>query len=110
MTYEEICEQAMNIIANSGSARSCLIEAIKKAKNFNFDEAQALVKEAEEYFKLAHEIQTSLISYEMKSEQTLALNLMMVHAQDHLTMATLQRENTKEFIEMYKVIKSIKEV
>lgn len=105
---EEIVEIAMSIISYSGFSRSSSIEAVKKAKVFEFDGAYELLKIAEENFVKAHSLQTKLISEEMKEESLITLNLLLVHAQDHLTMATIQKENTKEMIDLYKMIYEIK--
>lgn len=105
---EEIIEIAMSIISYSGFSRSSSIEAVKKAKLFEFDEAYKLLKIAEDNFIKAHSLQTKLIAEEMKGENSITLNLLLVHAQDHLTMATMQKENTKEMMDLYKMIYEIK--
>lgn len=102
MNYEELSEIAMQIIANSGMARSSAMEAIQNAKNGYFDKAEENLKEANKYYLAAHEIQTDLIVKEAGSEEKIILNLIMVHAQDHLTMALLTKDNAKEFIDLYK--------
>ena len=37
------------------------------------------------------------------------VNIILVHAQDHLTMAMMARDNAEEFIHLYRVIKELKE-
>ena len=101
MNYEELTEISMQIIANAGMSRSCSIEALKFARKGNFEEADKKLKEAETFYYEAHEYQTELITKETSSED---LNLILVHAQDHLTMALISIDNAKELIEIYKRI------
>ena len=46
---EKLEEIAMMIIANSGQARSDAFAALQEAKKGNFEDAEKLLKEAEEY-------------------------------------------------------------
>ncbi|WP_156299035.1 PTS lactose/cellobiose transporter subunit IIA [Streptobacillus canis] len=102
MTYDELSEYAMQIIANSGMARSSAMQAIQFAKAGDFEKVQECMKEADKYYLEAHEIQTDLIVKETSSEEKIILNLIMVHAQDHLTMALLTKDLAKEIIELHK--------
>lgn len=51
----------MQIITNTGSAKSSYIEAIQKAKAGDFEGAAALMNEGDEFYKEAHEVLTALI-------------------------------------------------
>lgn len=104
MSYEELSEFAMNIIASSGMSRSLSIEAIKFAKIGNYDEANKKIEESRKYYLESHEKQTELIIKETSSEDKILINLLMVHAQDHLTMALLSIDNAIEIIDLYKKI------
>lgn len=107
MSYEELSEFAMQIIANSGMSRSSSIEAIRFAKIGDYEKANESLKKANEFYLSAHEIQTELISKETQDESKIVLNLIMVHAQDHLTMALLTKDNALEMIDLYKKIDKI---
>ncbi|VWL85189.1 PTS lactose/cellobiose transporter subunit IIA [Oceanivirga miroungae] len=104
MTYDELSEFAMEIIANSGMARSCYIEAVRLAKNKEFEKANEKIKEGEKYYFEAHEAQNKLIFAEASGEEKIQVNILIVHAQDHLTMALMTKDNSKEFIELYKAL------
>ena len=58
---ELICFQ---LIANSGAAKSCFVEAIQAAKKGLFEDANAKLVEAEEAFVEAHKIHAELIRSE----------------------------------------------
>jgi len=96
-------EQAMMLIVHSGSARSFAFEAIAEAKSGNFDKAKALFDECEKEITEAHQIQTNLIQAEARGEKQ-ELNLLMVHAQDHLMTSLLMKDLCREFIELYEKI------
>ena len=83
----------INLIVNSGSARSSAIEAIQYAKAGDLDKADE-----------AHHAQTELIQAEIRGEKA-PLNLLMVHAQDHLMTALVVIDLAQEFIDLYKKIK-----
>ena len=87
----------INLIVNSGSARSSAIEAIQYAK------AEESLQNAKETVNEAHHAQTELIQAEIRGEKA-PLNLLMVHAQDHLMTALVVIDLAQEFIDLYKKI------
>lgn len=103
MTYEELSEFAMEIIANSGMSRSSSIEAIRFAKKGEFEKAEEKMREAGKYYFEAHEAQNKLIFFETSGEK-IDVNILLVHSQDHLTMALITKDNAREFIDLYKKI------
>ena len=94
---------AMELIAGAGDSRSYAMEAIAQAKAGDFEEARASLQKAKEAMVEAHEVQTGLLRAEMSGNEKdkAELSLLMVHAQDHLTMALLMRDIALEFIELY---------
>lgn len=100
MDLEEI---AMTLVGNAGEARSLAFEALREAKAGNFETADELLKEARERSLAAHEMQTELICNEADGNKV-EINLLMVHAQDHLMNSILARELIEEMIDMYKTM------
>lgn len=100
MKYEDEITQ---LIANSGMAKSYAMEAIFEAKKGNFEKAYEVLDLAKESFLNAHNIQTKLIKKEIEGS-TVELNLLMVHAQDHLMMSMVIRDLAVEIVELYKAI------
>lgn len=96
-------ETAFGLILNAGNSKSKSLMAIEEARESNFEEAKKLVEEAQEDLHLAHQTQTDLIQNEAKGE-TNEINIMMVHAQDHLTTAMIQLDQAKEFIHIYELL------
>lgn len=95
---------AMGLVGNAGESRSLSFEALKYAKNGEFDKAEELLNEAKKYSLIAHKVQTELICNEGDGNR-IELGLLMVHAQDHLMTSILARELIYELIEIYKIKK-----
>lgn len=99
----DLYEMAFGLILNAGNSKSKSLMAIETAREFEFEEAENLVAEAEEDLRAAHQTQTNLIQSEARGEK-MELNLIMVHAQDHLTTAMIMIDQAREFINLYKLI------
>ena len=98
LTIEEI---AMTIVGNAGEARSLAFEALKEAKEGNYEKAKKYLEQSKERSLAAHEMQTELICNEADGNR-IEMNLLMVHAQDHLMTSILARELIEEMITLYK--------
>lgn len=90
----------MELIVNSGNARSRAMEAIRAAKNGEFEKAKEKLTECEEDLGKAHNVQTSLIQNEANGDKA-EVSLLLVHAQDHLMNAITIKDMAKEFVDMY---------
>lgn len=101
MNREEISMVGFEIVAYAGDARSKLLEALNKAQQKKFEEAEELVKQAEECLVGAHNAQTDVLSKEAQGDD-LEMSFIMIHGQDHLMTTILLKELTKHFIELYK--------
>ena len=91
----------INLIVNAGSARSSAIEAIQYAKAGDMEKANESLQQAKESVNEAHHSQTEMIQAEIRGEKT-PLNLLMVHAQDHLMTAITFIDLAKEVVAVYK--------
>lgn len=90
----------MELITNSGSARSKAIEGIRFAKNGELEKAKEKIKECEEFLSKAHNMQTNLIHNEANGNKA-EVSLLLVHAQDHLMNAITIKDMAKEFVDLY---------
>lgn len=99
-------EISFNLILHAGNAKSNAMRAILSANEYNFEEAQQHLKEAKEELKIAHQVQTDMLSFEAKGNQ-LNLNILLVHSQDHLSMAMMSIENANQIILMMKRIQQL---
>lgn len=91
------------IIAHSGNAKSKCFEALNAAKKEDFSKTEELIKEAKEEILKAHHIQTEMLQKEAQGQKQ-ELNLLLIHAEDHLMNTMLAKDLIEEIIELYKII------
>ena len=99
---------AFGLIMNAGNSKSCSMMAIEASRNFEFDKAKEYLLEAERELSEAHQRQTEIIQQEAMGNPV-ELNIILVHAQDHLTMAMMAKDNAQEFFHLYSALKATKE-
>ena len=92
---------SFGIIANAGDARSYAFGALEAAKAGNFEEAEELLKKSNDAAVEAHHMQTELLVNEANGNKT-PVDVLLVHAQDHLMTSMLAVEVIKELITIYK--------
>ena len=92
---------SFQIIAAAGSARSSYVEALQAAKNGNFEEAEALIKQGDTDFVEAHHVHAELIQKFAGGEDPGA-NIQLIHAEDQVMSAEVLKLMALEFIELYK--------
>lgn len=104
---DEEYQTSFTLIAIAGDSRADSMLAIKAAKALDFSKAEKLIILAEKKLNEAHGLQTSLIQREAGGEKV-EVNIILVHSQDHLTMAMMAKDNAEEFISFYKEIAVLK--
>ncbi|GGE52499.1 PTS cellobiose transporter subunit IIA [Pullulanibacillus camelliae] len=100
-------EQAMRLILFAGDAKCLCQEAITIAKKEEFTRALDLLEEARIHLLKAHNIQTQLISEEAKGI-SMDINLILIHAEDHLMNAINFRDMAVEHIQLYQEMNDLK--
>lgn len=90
----------MNLVVNSGEARSIAMEAIDLAQQGQFEEAAAKITEARQTINAAHNFQTELVQKEINNDPV-PMSLLMCHGQDHLMTAMVVIDLAEKFIEVY---------
>lgn len=90
----------MNLVVNSGEARSIAMEAIELAHQGQFEEAAAKIAQARETINAAHNFQTELVQKEINNDPV-PMSLLMCHGQDHLMTAMVVIDLAEKFIEVY---------
>lgn len=101
-------ETSFGLILNAGNSKSKSLMAIEAAREFDFDEALSLIKEAQEDLRKAHQTQTDLIQAEAKGEGA-DINIILIHAQDHLTTAMILSDLAVEFVNIYRGLQQLRE-
>lgn len=106
MNNQEMYEIAFQIIVHAGESRSLSNEAMDAAEKYDFEKAEELLKKANDEFLECHQIQTDMLTSEANGEKN-EINVIFIHAQDHLTMATMAMDNAKRLVTMYKKMKEV---
>lgn len=83
MSSEEIQVAAFEIILHSGNARTSIHEAFEKFRSGEFDIANSLLDAANDEILQAHKSQTQLLK-DYAGGTKIEMEIIMVHAQDHL--------------------------
>lgn len=88
---EFVVEKAMEIIMASGDARNLASQAFGRIVEGDFDEARALLKQADKTQVKAHNVQTAMIQGDIRGgDEKLGYYVLFAHAQD--TLMTIQTE------------------
>lgn len=91
------------IISHAGDARGFVYEALNKANEGDYKNADKALKEADDALHKAHKVQTRIIQAEAGGEKT-ELSVLFVHAQDHLMTAMEARSLVEHIIKLHKKI------
>lgn len=97
-------ESAMAIIASAGDAKGYAFEALTAAENGEFEKADSLLKQARETSTPAHKVQMDMIVDYANGDDKGEVDILMVHAQDHLMTSILAQELIEEIIKLCKKI------
>ena len=89
----------MELIITAGEARSYAMQALRAAKQGDWAEVDNQLAESSAASKRAHDVQTMLIGLDEGCGK-IPVNLVMVHAQDHIMTSMLAREMIEEMIEI----------
>lgn len=104
---EDKYDNSFQLIAVAGDSKSKSMMAIDAASEGDFEKAKELLDEAKEELKIAHGLQFQMIKEESQGKYV-DINILLIHAQNHLTMAMLTLERAEETIRLYKIIQSLK--
>ncbi len=99
---------AMEIIIHSGNSRSEAFQALKLAKEGKFEEALERLEISKEEALKAHGVQTNMIQEESRGNKA-EINLLLIHAQDHLMTSMLAKDLIEEMIQLHQKVAVEKE-
>ncbi|MFK3843498.1 MULTISPECIES: PTS lactose/cellobiose transporter subunit IIA [Serratia] len=91
----------MELLVFSGGARSSALMALQQARAGDFTASAKHMAESKASVKKAHRIQTQLIGLDEGCGK-LTINLITVHAQDHLMNAMVIQDLADDMIELYR--------
>ncbi|WP_321008337.1 PTS lactose/cellobiose transporter subunit IIA [Hungatella effluvii] len=105
---DEIYEVSFQIIMHGGDARSKALEAIRASDRYEFEKAEALIKEAKESLKKAQEAQTGLIQKEAAGDRQ-EVNIILIHSQDHFSMAMTSIDLSEQVLRLNRKIQALEQ-
>ena len=74
----------------------------------DFEGARKHLAAADETMVKAHDAQTEMLQQEAEGNPV-PVNIILVHAQDHLTMAQVMRDMAEQFMDLYQTVQTLKE-
>ncbi len=102
---EEMELVCLQIISNAGEARSESMEAMRAAREGQFDEAEAHMKSAGERMREAHDVHTKLITMDAGGSLG-GMSLILVHSEDIMMGAEVTANMAQELVEVYRQLKA----
>ncbi|EHJ52439.1 PTS cellobiose transporter subunit IIA [Streptococcus macacae] len=103
MKKEDLQLAAFEIILNSGNARTLVHEAFNAMRDKNNQLAKQKLQEANDELLKAHQAQTDLLQ-EYANGTEIEMEIIMVHAQDHLMTTMTLREVAIEMLTLYQKV------
>ena len=97
--------RVMEMISIAGLARSKYLEAVRAAKQADFEKARVLMDEGDECFGKAHELHSDFLAEgcgDLLESKGGDLNLILVHGEDQMMCAETFRVLGTELIELYR--------
>ncbi|EHJ53210.1 PTS cellobiose transporter subunit IIA [Streptococcus macacae] len=105
MNKEELQMTAFGIILNSGNARTTVHEAFVAMREGKLELAAEKLETSNTELLEAHHAQTRLLQ-DYASGAEINMEIIMVHAQDHLMTTMTLREVALEMLELYKKVEA----
>lgn len=97
------------IISYVGTAKSCFVNAMTKAREGNFEEASNLIAEGDKAFAEGHDVHLKLLQADAAGEREPDAPLILLHAEDQMAGTETVRIMATEFITLYKRLDGVEE-
>ena len=103
---EELQLVAFQIIAAGGSARGMYVQAFELARQGRYEEAEESIRQGDALFLQGHDAHTAVLQ-KVASGEPLAVDILLVHAEDQMAAAETCKLMAEELIELNKKIDKI---
>lgn len=94
---EAVC---FRMIASTGEAAACYMEALETAKNGDCEKARALIQQGEQSALECHREHAALLSA-MANHEKIEISLLLMHAEDQMMNGELMKLMANELIDIY---------
>ena len=111
MTMEDMDALEMTcfeIISYVGTAKSCYINAIAKAKEGDLAAAERLVKQGDEAYNGGHDVHMKLLQSDAAGERDGKAPLILLHAEDQMAGAETCKLMAINFMDVYRELHALK--
>lgn len=98
---EKLSVTGMELVTYGGCAKSMYLEALRVAKEGNFEEAYKKIEEADQMIGMAHGKHLEMLQEEALTK-TPQVSLLILHAEDQVMSCETIKLMVLEFIELYK--------
>ena len=105
---EALYEASFTRIGIAGDSKAERMQANDCCKQGDFEGARKHLAAADETMVKAHDAQTEMLQQEAEGNPV-PVNIILVHAQDHLTMAQVMRDMAEQFMDLYQTVQTLKE-
>lgn len=109
MDKEQIQQVSFEIILDSGEARTKIFAALASLRSYQFDKAAQELDQANASLVSAHRRQTQLLQ-QFANGLAVEMEIILVHAQDHLMSNMNLLEVAKEMMHLYEKMEHLEKV
>lgn len=104
----ELQMTCFEIISYVGTAKSCYVNAIAKAKEGDFDAADELIKQGDEAYNGGHDVHMKLLQADAAGEREPVAPLILLHAEDQMAGTETVKLMALNFINTYRELIELK--
>lgn len=104
----ELQMTCFEIISYVGTAKSCYVNAIAKAKEGDFEGADELIKQGDEAYNGGHDVHMKLLQADAAGERNGEAPLILLHAEDQMAGAEMAKLMALNFIDTYRELIALK--
>ena len=98
---------SMQMIMHSGNSRNDSCEAIKFVKNKEFEAAEQCLEKSNSELLMAQKEHAKVLR-EMAESGKMETNLLLVHAEDHVSVSEMALDMARELVDVYKILGGVK--
>ena len=111
MAMEDVDQLEMTcfeIISYVGTAKSCYVSAVSKAKEGDFAAAEELIKQGDEAYNGGHDVHMKLLQADAAGERDGKAPLILLHAEDQMASAETCKLMAINFMDVYRELNALK--
>lgn len=105
---EELQMTCFEIISYVGTAKSCYINAIAKAKEGDFEAAEDLMRQGDEAYNGGHDVHMKLLQADAAGERNGEAPLILLHAEDQMAGTETAKLMAQNFIDVYRELLNLR--